>query len=128
VGLGARIKLAPNFNLVVEGGYRKTFTDYLDDVSGKYIAPTGDAVRDYFINPNNSAYNIDASSLPSDQQNSYNAGHIRGNASKKDSYFLLNVKIEYYLPYSGKTSKFKKRYGSRGGMFKAKKSYYRSKR
>ena len=33
VGLGARIKLDPFFNILVEGGYRFTFTDHLDDVS-----------------------------------------------------------------------------------------------
>ena len=33
IGLGARIKLDPFFNILVEGGYRFTFTDYLDDVS-----------------------------------------------------------------------------------------------
>ena len=33
VGIGARIKLDPFFNILVEGGYRFTFTDYLDDAS-----------------------------------------------------------------------------------------------
>ena len=129
VGLGARIKLAPNYNLVIEGGYRKTFTDYLDDVSGRYIAPTGDAVRDYFINPTNTTYNPAASSLPADEQNQYHAGSKRGDPTHKDGYFLLNVKIEYYLPVAKKYNKYKKSYGlGKGGMFKAKKSYYRGRR
>lgn len=33
-GMGARIKLAPRWDLRLELGLRKTFTDYLDDVSG----------------------------------------------------------------------------------------------
>ncbi|MBS1949716.1 MAG: hypothetical protein OJF59_002660 [Cytophagales bacterium] len=96
-GLGVRLKMGPNTNLVLEGGYRKTFTNYLDDVSSKYIAPTSDPIRNYFINPNNPAYNT-LTTIPSGEQNNYNAGSKRGNPSSTDSYFLLNVKVEYYLP------------------------------
>src|SRR6185369_11445300 len=33
LGLGVRFKIGPFTNLSFEGGFRKTFTDYLDDVS-----------------------------------------------------------------------------------------------
>ncbi|MBS1490506.1 MAG: outer membrane beta-barrel protein [Bacteroidetes bacterium] len=96
-GLGMRVKMGPNTNIVIEGGYRKTFTDYLDDVSSRYIAPTTDPIRNYFINPNNPAYNTLTPVQPG-EQNNYNAGSKRGNPNNPDSYFLLNVKVEYYLP------------------------------
>ncbi|MBS1487355.1 MAG: outer membrane beta-barrel protein [Bacteroidetes bacterium] len=96
-GLGMRLKMGPNTNIVIEGGYRKTFTDYLDDVSSKYIAPTSDPIRNYFINPNNPAYNT-LTSIPPGEQNNYNAGSKRGDPTHFDSYFLLNIKVEYYLP------------------------------
>ncbi|WP_340154047.1 DUF6089 family protein [uncultured Marivirga sp.] len=37
VGIGARYKLTNNLDISLEVGYRHTFTDYLDDVSGEYI-------------------------------------------------------------------------------------------
>jgi hypothetical protein len=38
-GFGWKIALSRSWNLAVEGGIRKTFTDYLDDVSGNYADP-----------------------------------------------------------------------------------------
>lgn len=87
MGLGGRLKLTPNLNLVVEGGFRKTFTDYLDDVSTRYTAPdASDPVRAYFQNPGAGV------------TNNFTTGTRRGNPKTMDSYFLLNAKIEYYLP------------------------------
>jgi hypothetical protein len=125
-GLGVRLKTGPNTNIVFEGGYRKTFTDYLDDVSNKYTAPSADPVTAYFQNPNNPAYNT-LTSIPPGEVNNYNAGSKRGNPSATDSYFLLNVKIEYYLPMnssgrrgngliSNKKRKSTYRYNKRGGI------------
>lgn len=37
VGLGLKVKLSHNFDLNFEIGFRKTFTDYLDDVSSGYV-------------------------------------------------------------------------------------------
>jgi hypothetical protein len=90
-GLGARFKLGPNLNLVVEGGFRKTFTDYLDDVSSKYV--------------DNASFTDPIAKALADRRQEYDpnlalasAGDKRGNPSTNDSYFLLNTKIEYYLP------------------------------
>lgn len=89
-GLGARLKMGPFFNLSIEGGWRLTFTDYLDDVSTVYP---------------------DLSTLESDIARQLSmryaepprpdmTGFKRGNPEKNDAYFLLNAKIEYYLPYN----------------------------
>lgn len=122
IGLGFRLKTGPNMNIVIEGGYRKTFTDYLDDVSSKYVAPSSDPVTAYFQNPNNPAYNPDATT----NLNNYNAGAKRGGSSVMDSYFLLNAKIEYYLPFNSggsgngllkrRSNKATYRYNKRGGI------------
>ncbi|SMG24622.1 hypothetical protein SAMN05661096_01470 [Marivirga sericea] len=37
LGIGARYKLTNNLDIALELGYRHTFTDYLDDVSGEYV-------------------------------------------------------------------------------------------
>ncbi|ADR21765.1 hypothetical protein MATR_06020 [Marivirga tractuosa] len=41
VGIGARYKLTNNLDIALEIGYRHTFTDYLDDVSGEYVDLSG---------------------------------------------------------------------------------------
>src|SRR5260221_2615097 len=124
VGIGMRLKVTPNINLSMEGGYRKTFTDYLDDVSTKYTAPdASDPIRAYFQNPNNIAYNPAATT----DLNTFNLGSKRGNPGSADSYFLLNAKVEYYIPFnssgrrkgSGLLKNKRKstyRYNKRGGI------------
>ncbi|MFM7431823.1 MAG: DUF6089 family protein [Flammeovirgaceae bacterium] len=87
-GLGVRLKVTPQLNVAIEGGWRKVFTDYLDDVSGPSYLGTA-----AFSNPlaaRMSDKRVDAQlGLPSG---------VRGNPTSDDAYMLLNVKIEYYLP------------------------------
>jgi len=65
-----------------------TFTDYLDDVSTVYPGinsfsdPVAAALSDR-------GHELDLS--PKAQ------GKIRGNPEKNDGYFIVNVKVEYYL-------------------------------
>lgn len=87
-GLGVRFKAGPFFNIAVEGGYRKTFTDYLDDVSTVHPDKTGwDPIRASL-----------SDRRPELDLTPYEVGVQRGNPEKKDGYLLLNVKVEYYLP------------------------------
>jgi hypothetical protein len=106
-GLGARIKVDPFFNILIEGGYRKTFTDYLDDVSGKrYVDPTAlksemsvnlyDRIREGYFDR---GYTEDE--IPSAYEDGgWHDGKpwVRGNPENDDGYFILNVTIQYYLP------------------------------
>lgn len=39
LGVGFKLSLGENINMMLEYGIRKTFTDYLDDVSGTYVSP-----------------------------------------------------------------------------------------
>lgn len=98
-GLGGRVKLTPQINLAVEIGWRKLFTDYLDDVSTTY--------------PGAAAFTDPVAARMSDKRTTPaqgTQGGIRGNPSNDDAYMLLNAKIEYYLPlYFGKGSYAKKR-------------------
>lgn len=92
IGLGARIRLDPFFNILVEGGYRFTFTDYLDDVS----------IRRY---PDGATLKSDLSRRLSDRRpeigtqpdNPTQVG-VRGNPKENDGYVILNVTLQYYLP------------------------------
>ena len=118
MGLGVRFKMGPFVNLSFEGGYRVTFTDYLDDVStvhhdaSKFSNPIAAALSDR---------GIELGLAPALE------GSIRGNPKTNDSYMLFNAKIEYYLPTnflekdrSQKTFKNKRksfyRYNKHGGL------------
>lgn len=88
-GFGARVMLTPFFNLAIEGSYRTTFTDYLDDVSTVHPDKTSwtDPVRIALSDRS-----------PELGEGPYEAGKRRGDASNNDSYFLLTAKLEYYIP------------------------------
>ena len=90
-GAGIKVKGGPFFNFVLEGGYRKTFSDYLDDVST--------------VHPDKSTWTNPVRIALSDRGPEIDAaprapGAVRGNPDKKDGYFLMNFKVEYYLPAS----------------------------
>lgn len=110
-GLGIRVKVTPFFNILLEGGYRKTFTDYLDDVSA----------RKY---PDPATLKSDLSRALSDRRKEigidlpYTKG-IRGNPDSDDSYFIANVSVQYYVPgdlFSG---------GNKASYKAKRKSYYK---
>lgn len=88
-GLGLKVKTGPFFNFVIEGGMRATFTDYLDDVST--------------VHPDKSTWTDPIRIALSDRRSEkdlqpYQPGARRGNPDSNDYYFLLNAKIEYFLP------------------------------
>lgn len=114
-GLGVRLKFGPNMNIAIEGGYRKIFTDYLDDVSTVYPVQSSlasDIARSLSVRYDNVPAGIE--------------GLQRGNPSSDDGYMMVNVKLEYYLPFdlhdNGNGRMYSKkrsasyRYNKRGGL------------
>ena len=92
LGLGARIKLDPFFNILVEAGYRFTFTDYLDDASKhRYVDGT--------LLKNDLARALSDRRVEIDTQPSRptEVGR-RGNPDENDGYFITNITLQYYLP------------------------------
>jgi hypothetical protein len=119
-GLGVRFKVSPQFNVSLEAGFRKVFTDYLDDVSTVYLD------NNSFSDPIAKAL-ADRRPELADPLPLNPAGAKRGGSSTNDSYMLLNAKIEYYLPwsfggsdrrksYSQKRKSSNSRYNSKGGL------------
>jgi hypothetical protein len=109
-GLGIRFKVNPMFNLSIEAGFRKTFTDYLDDVSTTYPGASsfnGDAQAIYF------------SDRRVDPILNGTTGGVRGNPNSLDSYLLLNAKVEYYLPWAF-GGEDRKKYSKKRSAFKRK--------
>jgi len=89
LGFGLRFRATPFINVVLEGGYRITFTDYLDDVSTVYI--------------DNSTFDDPIARQLADRRPEIGlplkeAGSVRGNPEKNDGYFITSLKVEIYLP------------------------------
>ena len=89
-GAGAKTKLTPFINLALEVGWRKTFTDYIDDVSTQFV--------------DNASFTDPIARQLADRRPEIGLpvledGHKRGDPSRKDAYMLLTLKAEYYLPY-----------------------------
>lgn len=91
--LGGGVKIAVNntFNIIFEYSTRKTFTDYLDDVSGNYVSTT----------PTEWSDNPDAEYLsnPSSYEDTslYPFGKERGNPNKKDWYSFAGITLSFKL-------------------------------
>jgi hypothetical protein len=112
-GLGAKLMLSPFMNVSIEAGYRKVFTDYLDDVSTVYKDQAS------FTDPLAAAL---ADRRPEIGLPVRSEGEQRGNPDKKDGYMLLNVKVEYYLPGDLFGNSSKKLYKNK------RKAYYKRRR
>ena len=88
-GLGVKMMITPALNFTATGGYRFTTTDYLDDVStqhyddSKFSSPLAAALADR--GPEVGA--------PIKAE-----GKVRGNPERNDGYFILSLRIDYYLP------------------------------
>jgi len=111
LGVGARIKINPFFNILVEGGYRITFTDYLDDASSTRY-PDGALLKSDLARAL-SDRRVEIGTQPSKPT----LVGKRGNPAKMDGYLITNVTLQYYLPemifYNG-----------RNKLYNTKRKYY----
>jgi len=95
-GIGFKLTLSQQISLGIEWGPRKTFTDYLDDVSGTYVNPAKLAqykggmaatLSNTTIKPGNAADDT---------------GKLRGNPNTKDWYFYYGLVISFKLKFKPK--------------------------
>lgn len=101
LGGGIKIALKGRINMAFELLYRKTFTDYIDDVSTNYIDP-----NDFYLNL--SAADAAIASKIADKTvgiltpglNRYPPGTQRGNVNNKDAYFSFLIKLGLRLGYN----------------------------
>lgn len=97
-GAGVKLSLSDNVNVGLEVGYRKLFTDYLDDVSTTYI--------DQSILLSNRGSKAVELAYRGDEIKNGNlnypaAGAKRGNPELKDSYYFTGLTLSFRLGGGG---------------------------
>ncbi len=86
-GVGVKANLSKNIGISIEWGMRKTFTDYLDDVSGRYYDPAILAAKRGTMTAK-----LSDTSIGTDPNYS-NAGRQRGNPTTKDWYSFGGIAL-----------------------------------
>lgn len=81
-GFGFKINLTPKIGLNLEYGFRKTFTDYLDDVSGVYVDQNKLAEE-----------SSNLAAIMSDRSKGHEVGAQRGNSPSDDWYTFAGIGI-----------------------------------
>lgn len=98
VGIGMKYELSRIFNLRAEFMYRFLTTDYLDDLSTRYINPS--LFANYFSGSQLAdaiALNDRRSKTDAKYPINPNGGQIRGNPKNNDAFFSFNLKIGILL-------------------------------
>ena len=101
-GGGIKFKLNNRFSLTIESGARRTFTDYLDDVSTTYPDKN-------LLAANNGSDAVALSDKTVLSNTNYNNERQRGNASDKDWYMFTGATINWTLSkkYTDKCKPFR---------------------
>jgi len=91
LGGGFKIAVSNTFNIIFEYSTRKTFTDYLDDVSGNYVSSrppewSDNPDAEYLSDPDHNDDRVD-----------YPFGKERGNPDKNDWYSFAGVTLSFKL-------------------------------
>ena len=93
MGFGLKYYISEKVNVGLELLYRKTFTDYIDDVSTTFVDP---AVLQANLPPGTSQIAIamsNKSPLYGTPGSGYNPGDKRGDPTQNDAYFTLGLKV-----------------------------------
>jgi hypothetical protein len=98
-GGGLRYKLNPLTDISFEIGYRKTFSDRIDDVSENFVAHNDPLTQAL----------MDKRGLVDDPRHkgrSFKVGANRGNPSKKDGFMNFGFKVEYKIANTRQIQRF----------------------
>ncbi len=92
VGVGVKFNLSSRVSMGIEYGVRKTFTDYLDDVSGNYVDASLLHEESGLL-----AAQLSDPSLENQNLRNSNEGYSRGNAQNKDWYYMFGISLSFRL-------------------------------
>ncbi len=103
-GFGFKVNMNPSSTIGFEYGIRKTFTDYLDDVSGYYVGTEELALENGVVAAQMADQSIE-------QEAGDNARVLRGNPTNKDWYMQAGITLSFMLRGPNPCDNFgKKRY------------------
>jgi hypothetical protein len=88
------MQLTDIFGVSFEAGFRKTFTDYIDDVSGNYPDPSTLSALAVQLSFRGNEINKDAT---------FPTGGQRGNPAQKDYYYFGLLKLHANLGFLSKS-------------------------
>lgn len=110
-GIGFKYSIKRDWSVGLEVGIRKTFTDYIDDVSTKYydnaaIKSARGEMAAYLADPSINTMPAEPNgNIPGGWQSA--PGEARGDPKQKDAYMFLNITASYKIPSRKRTrSKF----------------------
>ena len=94
IGGGVKFAVSEYFNVILEYGIRKTFTDYLDDVSTTYPGPSPGVALTSAWPP---GMGEEAKEM-SDPTGTHTLGEERGNPNKNDWYSFAGITLSFKIP------------------------------
>lgn len=98
MGMGVKLRVGEHWNITADCALRKTFTDYLDDVSKTYVNREEMLSRHGQIGVDlmDRSYEVATDSMKTHFPN----GQMRGDPTKKDWYFFPGITITYTMKHS----------------------------
>ena len=103
LGAGIKYYFTENLNVSFEVIHRKLFTDYVDDVSTKYIDPS---LFDKYLSPSQAIIAkamANKSPLENVPGSGYGIGGKRGDPSQNDAYFTFGFKVAFRINGTSET-------------------------
>lgn len=99
-GVGFRMGISQMWRIGIEASYIKTFSDYIDDVSGVYYDPAALSTQ---VSPTSAALSNRSPNNP----DWFSAGEQRGDITDKDAFFFLNLTVSKNITYVNKNARYK---------------------
>ena len=96
-GIGLRYEVSEDISIGFEFNYRHLFTDYLDDVSTKYVDWSKVTPSTYYTANNNYYLNLAERLGYRATDPKYNIGMARGNPSKNDAFYSFQLTATFRL-------------------------------
>ncbi len=93
-GAGVKYSVSDNVKIRLEIGFRKTFTDYLDDVSTVYANPAALAANN---GPLALSISYRTDELPGSSKSYPGPNRIRGNPKQKDWYYFAGIGVSFRI-------------------------------
>lgn len=93
LGVGAKFRINEFLNINAEVLYHITFTDYLDDVSGTYATEFSSSTAEFLSDRKD-----EAGVLNPTHYDLIGPGATRGNPDDNDSFLLVSIKAEIFIP------------------------------